>query len=343
MLRERRITPIRPLAEDQSLVNPLRVPQDAFVEWTRVIGLAEQTALIRRSALNHFIRWCDGQSIVGVEQITRDSLEQYQRHLYHYRKKNGRPLALTTQVSRLNPLRAFCKWLARTRQIPFNPASEFIVPSVPRRLPGRVLTSREIESILRQPDLGTPSGVRDRAILELLYATGIRRMELVLIELRDVQLEQHTLFIRRGKGGRDRVLPLGYRSCKWVQRYLRHVRERLVVNQSSAAVFLTDYGEPFAKNRLGDLVKRYISKARLSVPGACHPFRHACATHMLENGADIRYIQAMLGHADLSTTQIYTHVSIEKLREVHRMTHPAAHPALTFSKNHVSSRSHLRG
>jgi integrase/recombinase XerD len=191
-------------------------------------------------------------------------------------------------------------------------------------LPGRVLTTREIERILRQPDVGTSSGIRDRAILEVLYSTGVRRMELVRLELRDVLLEQGTLFIRLGKGGRDRVLPLGHRARKWINRYLADVRGRLAPEGASNTLFLTDYGEPFRKNRLGDLVKRYIARTHLSVPGACHPFRHACATHMLENGADIRYIQALLGHADLSTTQIYTRVSIEKLREVHAATHPAA-------------------
>ena len=148
-------------------------------------------------------------------------------------------------------------------------------------------------------------------------------MELVRIDMRDVLLEQNMLFVRAGKGGRDRVIPLGARARRWIERYMGQVRAQLVSASADNTLFLTDYGEPFGKNRLGDLVKRYIARAHVPVPGACHPFRHACATHMLENGADIRYIQALLGHANLSTTQIYTHVSIEKLREVHAATHPA--------------------
>ena len=159
MLRERRITPIRQAVEDSSRDNPLRVHQAAFLAWTRAIGLAEQTATIRRAALDYFIRWCEVRCVEHVEEITRDVLEQYQGHLFHRRKANGRPLALSTQVTRLNPLKAFCKWLARTRQLPFNPAADLIIPRVPRRLPGRVLTLSEVDRVLRQPDLGSPPGV----------------------------------------------------------------------------------------------------------------------------------------------------------------------------------------
>src|SRR5262249_29687894 len=151
-------------------------------------------------------------------------LEQYQAHLYHHRKANGRPLAMSTQVTRLNPLRAFFKWLARTRQIIFNPAAELLIPRVPRRLPGRVLTIAEVDRVLSQRDLGSRQGVRDRAILEVLYSTGVRRMELARIELADVIPQENTLFVRAGKGGRGRVVPLGRRAAVWVERYLADVR-----------------------------------------------------------------------------------------------------------------------
>lgn len=333
MLRERRLTHVRSPVQERSRENPLWQSQAAFLEWTRAVGLAEQTAAIRRAALGCFIRWCDAHSITRIEDITRDALELYQGHLFNYRKANGHPLALSTQVTRLNPIKAFCKWLARTRLTTSNPAAELIIPRIPRRLPGRVLSVSEVDRILLGPDPRSPSGVRDRAILEVLYSTGIRRMELARVELRDVQPELGTLFIRSGKGGRDRVVPLGGRALAWVDRYVRDVRGRLCPPGAENALFLTDYGEPFRKNRLGDLVKRYIVRARIPVPGACHPFRHACATHMLENGADIRYIQVLLGHADLSTTQIYTHVSIDKLREVHAATHPAGHRVAAASAN----------
>jgi integrase/recombinase XerD len=323
MLREKRVTPRRTPRPDPSLANPLRAHQAAFVEWTGTIGLAEQTACIRNTALNYFIRWCETRGIKSLDQIDRGTLEDYQGYLFHYRKANGLPLAANTQVARLNPLRAFFKWLVRTRRTASNPAAELIVPRVPRALPTHVLTVGEVDRILAQPDLASLSGIRDRAILELLYSTGIRRMELARLDGRDALLEQDSLFVRGGKGGRDRIVPIGRRARKWIERYLREAREQLASDTRDNTLFLTDYGEPFRKNRLGDTVKRYLNLAGIRTRGACHAFRHACATHMLENGADIRFIQALLGHSDLSSTQIYTRVCIDMLRVVHATTHPA--------------------
>ena len=152
-------------------------------------------------------------------------------------------------------------------------------------------------------------------------------MELVHLKVFDVDLVSGLVMVRGGKGGRDRVVPLGERASKWVAAYVEKVRPLLLPGHGERTLFVTDYGEPFGKNRLGDLVKRYLGKARFAGPGACHLFRHACATHMLENGADIRFIQMLLGHADLSTTQIYTRVSIAKLKQVHSATHPARLPS----------------
>lgn len=176
--------------------------------------------------------------------------------------------------------------------------------------------------MLNQPDIATPWGLRDRAILETLYSTGIRRMEMTRLTLYDVDLAQGTVMVRQGKGAKDRLIPIGARACAWIARYLEEVRPLLATRSDELALFLTDYGESFEKNRLGDLVRRYLRHA--GIPhGSCHAFRHAMATHMLENGADIRFIQAMLGHSELSTTQIYTQVSIGKLKEIHTATHPA--------------------
>lgn len=321
MLRAKRVTPIRASVPDASATNPLREHMARFLAWTRAIGLAEQTAAIRGFALGRFIVWAHRKGITSPRQITREVLEDYQAGLSATRKANGEALAVSSQVARLNPLRAFCKWLARERVLPLNPATDLIMPRVPRMLPRRVLSVREVRRILRTPCSDSPSGIRDRAILELLYSTGMRRMELVALEIDDVDLEERTAIIRCGKGGRDRKVPIGRQAAHWVGRYLVEAREALSAGPSGA-LFLTDYGEPFRKNRLGDLVRKHLVDSGVRGGGACHLFRHACATHMLECGADVRYIQAMLGHADLATTQIYTHVSIARLREVHAGTTP---------------------
>lgn len=323
MLRPKRIVPRRIPQPDPSEGNPLHTLKDRFVDWTVAIGLADQTACIRRAALDGFIRWCDSKSITEPSSLTRRALEAYQLHLAFYRKKSGEPLALSTRATRLHPVRAYCKWLAREGLLPDDPSRDLELPRLPRRLPRWVPSVPDVQRILAQPDVATPSGIRDRAILEVLYSTAIRRMELVRLQEFDLDLLGGLARVRGGKGGRDRVVPLGGRAARWVSAYLVDVRPRLVGPDPGGALFLTDYGEPFGKNRLGDLVKRYLVNARFAAPGACHVFRHACATHMLENGADIRFIQVLLGHADLGTTQVYTRVSIAKLKEVHEVTHPA--------------------
>jgi integrase/recombinase XerD len=255
--------------------------------------------------------------------VTLAILERYQRYLYHYRKPNGEPLTFGTQQTRLAPLKAFFQWATRERHLLYNPASELLLPRLPRRLPKHILSVADIESLISQPDIATAQGVRDRAMLETLYSTGIRRMELVQLTLYDLDTRGGSLTVRGGKGSRDRIVPLGERACAWLDRYLDEIRPQLVASHDTGHCFLTDFGEPFEKNRLGDLVKRYIERAGFKVIGSCHLFRHAMATHMLENGADIRYIQAILGHSDLDTTAIYTQVSIHKLKQIHAATHPA--------------------
>jgi integrase/recombinase XerD len=321
MLRAKRMTPLRAPQEDPSSGNPLHWLKESFAQWTIAIGLSPQTASIRRSALGHFIRWCHPQGIDGPNAITRDLLEAYQFHLATYTKPNGETLELSTQATRLNPLKAFCKWLVRKRLVEQDPSRELILPRLAKRLPRRVPSVAEVEAIMAGAGTGNPSSIRDRAIMETLYSTGLRRMELVRLRIHDVSFETSTLLVRSGKGGRDRVVPFGPNAQAWIERYLREIRPRLQCGLDRGELFLTDYGEPFRRNRLGDRIRRYV--ARMALPGACHIFRHACATHMLENGADIRFIQAMLGHAQLSTTEIYTHVSISRLKEIHAATHPS--------------------
>ena len=159
--------------------------------------------------------------------------------------------------------------------------------------------------------------------MEVLYSSAIRRMELIRLAIFDVDTRAGILLVRSGKGAKDRRIPLGERACRYLDRYLEEVRPELVTARDPRNVFLTIHGDPLDSYTLGETVKRYIAKAGISVQGACHLFRHACATHMLEDGADTRFIQAMLGHSSLSSTQVYTHVAIHKLKEIHAATHPA--------------------
>ena len=295
----------------------------AFLEWGGVKGLSVNTLKQREVGLQRWILWCDDRGLDDPRAITKPIIERYQKHLYYCRQDNGQPLSARYQVALLLPIKSFFKWLAKTNRILYNPASEIELPKVPSRLPQSILSVEEVERVMSLPKTDTVYGVRDRAILETLYSTGIRRAECVELGLYDVDSQRQTVMVRQGKGSKDRLLPIGKRALYWIEQYRDHVRPQLMMDMDTPQLFLTDYGEPFIKGRLGALVKRYLHHAEIEKPGGCHLFRHAMATHMLDNGADLRFIQMMLGHSELSTTEIYTHVSIEKLREIHAATHPA--------------------
>jgi integrase/recombinase XerD len=232
-------------------------------------------------------------------------------------------LSYHTQADHLFVVKGFFKWAARGNHVLYNPASELEMPRLPRRLPRHVLTRAEVESVLGACALGGVVAVRDRAILETFYSTGLRRSELANLKLYDLDAEAGCLWVREGKGKKDRVVPIGDRALLWTRRYVDELRAGLVIEPDEGFLFISDLGVQYRKNQLSDLAKKYLRAAGVDRPGACHLFRHACATHMLEGGADIRFIQALLGHADLSTTEVYTRVSVKKLKEVHSATHPA--------------------
>ena len=297
-----------------------------YLSMCEVQQVSKDTIRRRDSALRRFIEWCDDRGLDDPRSITKPILERYQRYLYHYRKDNGEPLSIGSQNVVLTPIKSFFKWLTQENYLLYNPASELVLPKKPKALPRNILTVEEVITILDQPDTATAEGIRDRAILETLYATGIRRSELVNLKEYEIDYSRQTVFVKEGKYNKDRYLPLGERALQWIQHYQQEVRDQLLIDHQEEHLFLTDYGAPFTGGYLGGLVKRYITQAGFTLSGSCHLFRHAMATHMLENGADIRFIQAMLGHVDLSTTEIYTRVSIEKLREIHAATHPAKLP-----------------
>ncbi len=299
---------------------------EAYLEWMRVKHYSERTIANRRIYVIYFVRWCDERGLTQPAEITPRILDRYQRALFYYRKRDGRPLSVRSQHTRLTCLRAFFKWLAKAHYLLYNPAAELELPPLGTRLPTQVLSAREVEQVLRMPDLSTLVGLRDRAILEVFYATAIRRLELIGLHLYDLDAERGTLTVRQGKGRKDRLVPISERSLGWVDRYLVEVRPRLVREPDEGTLFLTTAAEPLSRHRLSELVRDYISAAEIGKTGSCHLFRHTVATLMLENGADIRFIQQLLGHARLETTQIYTQVSIRQLKAIHAATHPAARP-----------------
>ena len=295
------------------------------VEDLRTRNYSELTIDNRSKYVRRFALWCIARGISRPNEITKPILERFQRHLFHHRTEQDKPLSFRSQYSHLSSLRAWFKWLARKNYLLFNPASELDLPKLGHRLPKAILTANEAEQVLAQPNISEPLGVRDRAILETFYSTGIRRSELASLLIEDVDTERRTLMIRQGKGKKDRVIPIGRRALSWITVYIESARGELLMNMSERTLFITNDGQPINPDSLTEYVRRYIDASGVGKKGSCHLFRHTMATLMLEHGADIRYIQAMLGHAKLTTTEIYTQVSIRKLQQIHELTHPADH------------------
>ena len=302
---------------------PLAAMREKHLEDLRVRQYSEYTVRDRSVQIGFFLGWCADRGITEPVEVTRTVLEAYQRYVFHYRKKDGEPLSFSGQTARIVPLRVWFKWMARRHYILHNPASELELPRLSMRLPKAVLSASEVEQIMLQTNIHDPLGLRDRAILETLYSTGMRRLELVNLKIWDLDLERLTVTIRQGKGKKDRIIPIGDRAAAWIRKYLEESRPQLASEPDDRTIFVSHNGEPFSLGYLSQVVRDYVDAAKLGKQGACHLFRHTMATLMLEGGADTRFIQAMLGHADLNTTQIYTHVAIRQLQEIHRATHPA--------------------
>ncbi len=315
-------TPAAPIgdpSDGNSLFNWMR----RFLAYQLEKHYSPRTVANRETYLRYFIVWADERGLKYPQEITKPILEAYQRYLFHHRKVNGQPLSVRSQHGRIIPIRALFSWLVKNNHLLSNPASDLELPRLDKRLPRAVLTQSEVEAVLNGIDTTTPMGIRDRAILEVLYSTGMRRMEVIGLRWDDIDTERGTLFIREGKGRVDRMVPIGERALRWCEKYLHGVRSEFDMTGHAPSLFLSSFGEAFTPNRMTQLVRNHVKAAEVGKSGSCHMFRHSCATLMLENGADIRFIQQLLGHASVSTTQIYTQVSIRQLKQVHTLTHPA--------------------
>jgi integrase/recombinase XerD len=295
-----------------------------FLSALRVRNYSHALLNDRELYLCELIDWCAQRQVFYPTHITKLMLERYQRTLFYKRKKNGEALSFSVQSSRLSAIKGWFNWLTEQDYIASNPASVLHMPRLERRLPKAILSEHEIETVLHQPNTNDVLGLRDRALLEVLYSTGIRRAEATSLAITDMDLAEGYVIVRQGKGKKDRRIPLGERAVAWVNKYLYEARAELSCARDKGELFLSAYGLGFNPTNLTAIVRKYIQQAGIHKGGSCHVFRHAMATHMLEHGADIRYIQEMLGHSNITTTQIYTQVSIKKLKEVHTQTHPAA-------------------
>ena len=296
---------------------------EQFLEYCDIQGESGFTIERRESSLRRFVFWCRGGRIHDVCNITPTVLKDYQRYLHYYRKSNGEPLSHNSKVVYIGSIVKWCEWLYSEGVTSLNPAQGLNVPARKRTLPRPVISLGDVQSVLAQPDVLTVTGIRDRAIMEVFYATGMRRNELIHLYLPDFDELQSRIFVRQGKGGKERYVPLTRSARRWILAWLS-VRCSILLPAFSHMLFVSDYGEPFSGSTMTTMIKQYLKRAGVVSYGSCHVFRHAMATHMLEAGADVRVIQDILGHQSLESTQIYTRVTLQYLSDVYSSCHPLA-------------------
>lgn len=298
---------------------------DRFVEYLQSRNYSENTVFLYRKASRQLLEFLAAENVESLAGLTRSHIESYRMKLFYERYK-GKPLAVTTQSMRLTAIRRFVRFLVRQDYLLVDVADGLEMPRLPDALPRQVLTEREAVRLVESPDTNDLLGLRDRAILEMLYGTGLRNGEMVRLTLDEIDWGYHCIRLIKGKGGKPRVVPMGEEAEIWLQEYLQKVRPTYVRDNSNQRVFLTFRGTAFQTESMVDVVIRAARKIGLDKPATPHVLRHSCATHMLKRGANLRYLQAMLGHSSSQTTERYTRVEVSDLRQVVLRCHPRERP-----------------
>ncbi len=275
-------------------------------------GLSKNTLAAYRTDLTALRRWLSERQVEIVKAQRMDLLE----YIAHRARQGARPRSTARQLS---SFRRFYRYFLREGALSEDPTAQIEMPKIGRSLPVSI-TEVEVEALLEAPDPADPLGMRDRTMLEVLYATGLRVSELINLELRQINLNQGVLRIT-GKGGRERLIPLGEESQEWIHRFVQSARLDILMERQSDCVFPTRRGDRMTRQAFWHIIKRYANKAGIKKKLSPHTLRHAFATHLLNHGADLRVVQMLLGHSDLSTTQIYTHVARERLKDLHAEHH----------------------
>ena len=262
----------------------------------------------------------DQADVIG---LTTSKLHDFQRWHFYQPTTRGAARSVAYQNRVLSAVKSLFNFLQEENFIARDPAAALRYGREPETLPRNILTVREARQIIETPDVQTVRGYRDRTILEVLYATGIRKQELMNLCLADVNLEEELLRINCGKGAKDRVVPLTAVAASFLESYINAIRPQLLGSRlTTNRLFLSQRGGPIARNTLGELVTKYARIARIKKHVTCHLWRHTCATHLLQNKANLRHVQEILGHRSLATTERYLHLTITDLKEAHRRHHP---------------------
>ena len=294
----------------------------AYLKYLSAIGRSQRTIRNTGYDLKPFTRFLDSERITDIADLSPDVMQAYQQELSFYLTAKGTPLTLRSQAQLLCTVKGFTRYLKHQDYLVSDPSEKIQLPKKPRRLPKVILSPAEVKQLLKAPDMRTNQGRRDRLIIEILYDTAVRRSEIKDIRLTDLDLD--TGYIRIiGKGDKERVVPVSTRVAELTATYLRFIRPAMVCGDDPGHLLLNRWGRRMHPNAVWAAVKRCAHKAGFKKSISPHTLRHTCATHMLKNGAPIRHIQQMLGHASIESTQIYTHVTINDLKQIHAKYHPS--------------------
>lgn len=307
------------------LTSELQLWKERFGEHLKLRGVSPRTVATYTGELKPFFAFLDEFGVENLARLSREHLEEYRTRLF-YSKHRGRSLSLSTQSVRLQALKRFARFLAHERYHLLDVGLAVDLPARRRRLPRVILTERETLRLLEAPDTATTLGLRDRALLEVLYATGLRNAEAGELLLEHVDFARHLVHVACGKGGKARMVPLGEEAQVWLEEYLAHGRPRLARDPAEQRIFLSMRGRFLHRSELAQMVTRWAKRAGLSKHVTAHTLRHSCATHMLRRGAGLRQLQILLGHSSPDTTQLYTQVELSDLRKVLQRCHPRERP-----------------
>ena len=276
-------------------------------------GLSKNTLNSYRFDLSIFVSWLAETKKIELLDVSELEIQEFLAFKF--------PTSKSRSISRLlATLRRFFRFLLRENKIKEDPTLKIQTPKIPKSLP-KSLSEDEVEGLLKAPDIKTAVGMRDRSMLELLYACGLRVSELVGIQLTEVILNDGVIRVT-GKGSKTRLVPMGEEAVDWIKKYLAESRQNILNKQTSKFLFVTNRGGEMTRQAFWYLIKKYALMANINKPMSHHILRHAFATHLINHGADLRVVQMLLGHSDISTTQIYTHVARERLKKLHQEHHP---------------------
>lgn len=287
-----------------------------------LLNYSPATIRTQTGYLDRFARFLAETGHDDALAVTSAQIQAFQREVYYRPTISGSARSVASQNQILIAVRNLYRFLREEGHIVRDPAAELRYAREPQTLPRNVLTPAEARRIIEAPDVQTVIGYRDRTILEVLYSTGIRKAELLALEAGDVRLDEELLRINLGKGGKDRVVPLSAIACRFLETYLNAIRPQLLRCRATGRLFLSRQAKPLGRTTLDAIVAKYARLARVKKRVTCHVWRHTCATHLLQNKANLRHVQEILGHRSLATTERYLRLTITELKEAHRKFHP---------------------